>query len=314
MYIGPEMFKEVTDRAVALRTFKSTVERIEMETHSYCNRRCTYCPNVIGDRIGPNQRIDPAIWEKLISGLEEIDYDKFLVMNYYNEPLADLAILDRIREARSRVPKCRIMIYTNGDYLEPKLIDDLADAGLDYMHISIHLKRDDKYSDLYVLNRINEVSVRMGIPARFLQVRVNEFVLANAPHKKLEIEIRGINFQSHGTDRGGLIPEITTASKRATPCSFVFSHFVMGFDGSIAPCCHIRNDRPEHADYVYGNLRDFDSIFQAFTSAKAAAWRRELGGSQEKRSPCDTCMAGQILGEGDQKVMAAAVLRAAPVA
>jgi hypothetical protein len=35
-------------------------------------------------------------------------------------------------------------------------------------------------------------------------------------------------------------------------------------------------------------------MFQAFTSAPAAAWRRELVGSQEKRRPCDTCAAGVL--------------------
>jgi len=50
-------------------------------------------------------------WEKIIGGLEEIDYKNGLILNYYNEPLADRSILDRIREAaRLGSPHCRIMI------------------------------------------------------------------------------------------------------------------------------------------------------------------------------------------------------------
>lgn len=292
MYAGPEMFAEITDRAAAREIFAKTVERVEVETHSYCNRRCSYCPNVVGDRLGANQHMPEDMWLGLLSDLAEIDYRKNLVLNYYNEPLADPAILDRIREARAHLPNARILIYTNGDYMDPAFVDALAEAGLDYLHVSIHLKRGDKYTDLYVLNRIIEVAVRMGIPAQIKQIRSGEFAIAKAPHKRLEIEIRGINFDKHGTDRGGLIGDIHTAEKRSAACFFPFAHFVMSFNGLVAPCCHIRSDRPEHRDYIYGSLRDYGSIYQAFTSSAGAAWRREVSSTAVKRTPCDTCAAG----------------------
>jgi MoaA/NifB/PqqE/SkfB family radical SAM enzyme len=300
------MFVEVTDRDVARRVFKETVSRVEMETHSYCNRRCSYCPNVVGDRLGPNQLIPEDIWQTIIGGLEEIEYDELLVLNYYNEPLADRSILARIREARTRLPKARIMIYSNGDYLEPSLIEELADAGLNYLHVSIHLKQGDAYTDRYVLNRIIEVSVRMGIPAQITALKSAQYIVAKVAHRRMEIEVRAINFYHLGTDRGGLIGDIHTAAKRKDSCFFPFAHFVVSYNGLVAPCCHIRSDRPEHEAFIYGNLRDYGSIFQAFTSAPAAAWRRELSSSDEKRSPCDTCSAGVLTNADSVKIVAAA--------
>jgi MoaA/NifB/PqqE/SkfB family radical SAM enzyme len=288
------MFVEVRDRTLARSLFARTVNRVELETHSYCNRRCTYCPNVVGDRLGPNVFMPSDVWEKIIGGLEEIGYAHNIVLNYYNEPLADRSILERIREIRRRVPKARIMIFSNGDYLDQDYLDELADAGLDYLHISVHLKRGDQYTDIYVVNRINEISVRIGIASPITSLKSKEYAIARTPHPRMEIEIRGINFHKHGTDRGGLIDDITTAQRRRDPCSFPFQHFVVGYNGQISPCCHIRSDRPEHAALTYGNLRDFGSIFEAFTSEPAAAWRRELIGDQEKRSPCDTCAAGKL--------------------
>lgn len=315
MYIGPEMYREITDREESKRVFAMTVNRVEMETHSYCNRRCSYCPNVVGDRLGANQLMPDDIWEKIIGGLEEVGYAHNLVLNYYNEPLADRDILNRIREARRRLPAARIMIYSNGDYLDPAFIDELAEAGLDYLHISIHLKRGDRYSDVYVINRIIEVAVRMGIPARVVQIRSGQFALATAPHAKMEIEIRGINFYENGTDRGGLIEDIHTKQARSESCYFPFAHFVVSYNGLVAPCCHIRSDRPEHRPFIYGSLRDYDSIFQAFTSAAGAAWRTELGASNvEKRSPCDTCSAGVIVNPEDRATFEDAHNRNAGVA
>ena len=54
------------------------------------------------------------------------------------------------------------MIYTNGDYLTPDYVTDLAAAGLDYCHVSIHLKQGDRYTEAYVLNRIAEVGASDG--------------------------------------------------------------------------------------------------------------------------------------------------------
>lgn len=303
------MYREIKDRTSAREIFKNSVDRIEVESHSYCNRRCSYCPNVTGDRLGSNQFMPSDIWEILVSNLEEIGYDKNVVLNYYNEPLADRDIFERIREVRRRVPKARIMIYTNGDYLEPGMVDELAEAGLDYMHVSIHLKRGERYTDLYVVNRIIEVSVRMGLAAKVVRAQQGSLAIAKAPHPSMEIEIRGINFYQHGTDRGGLLDDIHTAKSRSKSCFFPYSHFVMSYNGLIAPCCHIRSDRPEHRPYIYGNLREYGSIFQAFTSATAAAWRREVGGSQVKRSPCDTCSAGILIDQQSQAHFDAAYLR-----
>lgn len=306
MYAGQEMFSEIKDREAAREIFAKTINRVEMETHSYCNRRCSYCPNVVGDRLGANQHMPSDIWQRIVSDLEEIDYKQSLILNYYNEPLADRAILDRIREARARIPNARIMIYSNGDYLDRAFVDELADAGLDYMHVSIHLKRGDRYSDMYVVNRINEISVRMGLAARIGTIKSGEYMIAKAAHPTLEIEVRAINFYNLGTDRGGLIDDIQTAAKRTASCFFPFGHFVIAFNGLIAPCCHIRSDRPEHKDYIYGNLREYGSIYQAFMSSRAAAWRREVASSLEKRSPCDTCSAGVLQDPADLKVMEAA--------
>lgn len=297
MYIGREMYAPLTDPARQREIFAQTVGRVEVETHSYCNRRCDYCPNVVGDRLGPNVRIKPAIWEKLLRDLAEVGYSRFLVLNSYNEPLYDRAILDRIAEARAALPRARIMIYTNGDYLTPSYVEDLAAAGLDYLHVSIHLKQGDKYSDVYVLNRIAEIAHRTGLQARFSHIRPNDSIIARFDTPKLEMETRAINFDRHGNDRGGLLPDLSPENPRTDPCNFVFQHFHMGYTGNVVPCCHIRSDRPEHAKHVIGNLDRAETIFDIFFGAKAAAWRRGLIHDRAKTGPCATCTAPVILNQ-----------------
>jgi|TARA_Y100000031_G_C8056551_1_gene308640 radical SAM protein with 4Fe4S-binding SPASM domain len=78
---------------------------------------------------------------------------------------------------------------------------------------------------------------------------------------------------------------------RTDPCFFPFDNFYLGFSGNIMPCCHLRSDRAEHENYRIGNLRNFGSIFEAFTSAGAAAWRREMVHNNPKSYPCNDCAA-----------------------
>jgi hypothetical protein len=297
MFFGREAYVAITDREAAKEVFRKSVHRIEIETHSYCNRRCGYCPNVVGDRLGENKRMDPAVFSGVVRDLQEIDWAGNFVLTSYNEPLADRIILDRIGEARAALPRAKMMIYTNGDYLTPDYVQELAEAGLDYMHISIHMNAADVYSDIYALDRISEVTTRMRIPAKYKTIQRNEFIIARAPHKRIEIEVRAINYWKHGKDRGGLIKGMKPEPARTLPCYFPFEYMHIGFEGTIVPCCHIRSDNEEHRPYRTGNLRDYPSLYQAYTSGKLAGWRRHLISTKEKEGPCKTCTVHFITNE-----------------
>jgi hypothetical protein len=291
MYLGRESFFPQTAREAAKELFKRNVRRVEVETHSYCNRRCAYCPNVVGDRLGDNKRIAGDVWSLVLRDLTEIGYADNFVFSGYNEPLSDKAIVERIRETHAALPKAHIMTYTNGDYLTPSLVDDLATAGLQYMHVSIHMGNTDKYSDIYALDRISEVTSRIGLPAKFKTIRNNEFTVAKVPHKSIDIEIRAINYWKHGTDRGGLLDGFDPEPARTAPCHYPFNHFQVGFEGTVVPCCHIRSDNEQHRPHRYGNVRDYGSIFEMYASRAATQWRRHLISSEEKEGPCRTCTA-----------------------
>lgn len=284
-----EHFAPQTTREAAKHLFKESVSRVEVETHSYCNRRCGYCPNVVGDRLTPNVRMADGIFSKIAAGLGEIDYSKMLIFSGYNEPLSDRHILVRIAEAREAAPKCIIRTYTNGDYLTPDYLHELGEAGLSSMHISIHMNPEDKYSDTYALNRIAEVAQRIAIKPNFKHLQPGRLIVALFQHKKIKIETRAINYWDLGENRGGLIEGIKDDYERHAPCHFPFFHFYVGFEGHMVPCCHLRSDRQEHAKYRLGNLDDFGSIYEAYAAKAAVGWRRHLATFEKKDSPCQTC-------------------------
>jgi len=284
-----ERLHSIEDLVTAKELFKISVKRVEIETHSFCNRCCDYCPNSIGDRIGPNIRMEETIWQRIIGNLGEIEYDSVVALQSYNEPLADRFILERLRQARVAIPKSKLWIYTNGDYLDAGYLNELADAGLDVLSVSVHLNPGEQFNVLGILNKFSELTVRMGCPAIFKEVAANRHILAQVRHPRLTIELRGINFFESGTNRGNLVEGIKASSPRTAPCYFPFAHFYVGYSGNIVPCCHIRSDAPDHQQYVIGNIGDFESIYQTYTSRKAVKWRRQLISFEEKKEPCRGC-------------------------
>jgi MoaA/NifB/PqqE/SkfB family radical SAM enzyme len=306
MYLGREAFWPQTDREAAKTLFRRSVARVEIETHSYCNRRCEYCPNVVGDRLGENVQMPEQMYLRIIRDLGEIDYSGTIVLTGYNEPLADRVVVNRIAQARAACAKASIELYTNGDYLDPEYLAALADAGLTYLHVSIHVKPGDRYSGKYAIERMFEVCVRIGIPAKIDSIRAGEWVYARIPYRGMKIDMRAVNFTAkgasvqRGTNRGGLVDAVEVRGIRTEPCHFVFGHFNIGFTGNIMPCCNLRSDRPEHARYRIGNINEFDSIYQAFAGRAATEWRRSLAGSGAKSKPCDTC-SSPFLGDAATK-------------
>lgn len=289
MYIGRESFVPAANREMAKELFARSVDRIEVETHSYCNRRCDYCPNAGGSRLGANTRMPDELWYLLLSNLREIDYAAAFILTSYNEPLADRMILQRIREVREYLPRAGTGLFTNGDYLNPEYLAEIAEAGLGYMSISIHTPPGGTYDDVDALNRIAEVIRRIGTPVHFQSLKPNEFIFAQVPHATMQIDVRAVNYWLHGSDRGGLLDGFSDRPVRALPCHSPFSLFHMGFDGTVVPCCNIRGDLEAHAPYRYGNLRDFGSIFEAYASRVATEWRRHLVSTQAKEGPCRHC-------------------------
>jgi len=291
MYVGADVFEAQASRDAARDLFARSVQRVEVETHSFCNRRCNYCPNVVGDRLGDNKQMRPEHWQMIIGNLAEIGYSHNLVFQSYNEPLADRAILDRLREARASVPGARLMTYTNGDYLDADYLQALAEAGLDYMHVSIHTRYNGAYSEVDALNLIARLVRRLRCKIRYKQLKAGAYIVAQIPHDRIEIEVRAINFMQQGNDRGGLIELKHKPPARTAPCHFPFVHFYVGFSGNITPCCHVRSDSEAHKPFLYGNLDDYGSIFEAWAGQVGARWRRELISPLPKGGPCETCTA-----------------------
>ena len=110
-------FVVLKERKKQEKFLKEHLNFINIETFSKCNRQCWFCTNSIIDRHSKNIRMKESLYKKIIDDLAKIKYCGAITYSYYNEPLLDDIIIDRIRYARKKLPNAFLFTHTNGDYI-----------------------------------------------------------------------------------------------------------------------------------------------------------------------------------------------------
>lgn len=111
---------------------------VEIEVNRRCNRRCSYCPNSLDDWRQPEERIEDALFHRIIVMLAEINFSGRLSFHFFNEPLLHPWIEDLVRIARTSLPLAYIVLYTNGDLLDECRYQRLLAAGIDHFLVTRH--------------------------------------------------------------------------------------------------------------------------------------------------------------------------------
>lgn len=278
----------------AREAFVACVNTIALETFSYCNRRCSYCPNSTHDRISDNKIMERQVFDSILRDLGEVDYRGTICFNGYNEPLSDPVILEHIAETRRRVPNAILHMSTNGDYLDREYLEKLHAAGLNRFYISIHFKPHETFTDSKILRRIEIMEKALGITPKVIEYVYGSTITVQFPFRDMLIEMRGIDWHKYGTDRGGLIEGngLSMPAPRRASCALPLTMFTIQFNGNVTPCCQLIGDVPAHQKYVVANIKDHESIFDIYAGETLKGWRRHLNSLDPKMTPCDTCSYG----------------------
>lgn len=269
--------------------FRCSVDYVEVELFSYCNRKCGFCPNATmpqrQDKAG-NRFMPEELYLRILDDLASIDYRGKVQFGRYNEPFAERIILDRIRQARERLPKAYLYSHTNSDFLTPGYLSEIRDAGLNEVAVQVYLGNGQPYVEEAMILRRGMILDRLGLSLTETICSApgfRHYHRTDYPGMLVTIDAR--NFSRIGTDRGGLLQ--IRQHVRTAPCLIPFSALYVDHDGSTMPCCNLRSDVPAHAPYVVSRLQDGSSVFDAY--AALHGWRLSLMRFGEKQAPCSTC-------------------------
>jgi len=206
----------------------------------------------------------------------------------YNEPLADRIILRRIEQATERLPDAILHTNTNGDYLTPQYLGELADAGLRSLNIQVYLGNDDRYDHERMRTKLLRTIDQLQLNASVVRDERDVWLEATADSSGIRMRIYARNFELNGCNRGDSVPiQIGVPANISVPVavSSRLHRFQRQGHAVLQPSigrawpreCHRR--RSEHRA----------RLFLVYASETMAAWRRGLIGFSGKSGHCSSC-------------------------
>ncbi len=127
---------------------------IDFEINSHCNLECSYCPTSFEGGRG-KKYMDETMFKKVIDDLATINYSGRISPHFFGEPLLDKRLPTLMAYAREKLPKCQIIIHTNGIRLSKEIYDECMAAGVTGFLVTQHTSKvprnvqrlvDEKYA------------------------------------------------------------------------------------------------------------------------------------------------------------------------
>lgn len=292
--IANQQFHRQPDPAIQKELFSSSVKRVAIETSSYCNRRCVFCPNADGSRLGTRKLMPDEMFNAIIDDLAQIGYSNAILFHLYNEPLANPNIFFQIAYARLKLPKAALSFNTNGDYIKADTLQKLVSAGLTSLHVSIYGPGHGTFKKDYVFNKVQDMVTTCTLtgtePEWISEVECRAKGVFKHGDLTLLITIQARDFNQNGYDRGGLVDfSEQVLPDRQYPCPSPFDEVLITWNGVAVPCCNVDGDRPEHQQFNVGRVTGAGSIFSIYANGPLVEWRRNLVRFQKHKAPCTKC-------------------------
>jgi radical SAM protein with 4Fe4S-binding SPASM domain len=233
---------------------------VEVETTTFCNRRCDYCPNSIFERgFRRNEvRMPEELFRKIVQDLGQNSFCNQFSPHNYGEPLSDERMPKLLEMARTAMPAARIAVYTNGDYLTPRLFASL----LDFVDIFVVTQHGDR------------------MPHGVAQILES----AGGSHPKIRYKTHQ-QIRLNASNRGGLIP---IQAKLRKACGVVMNELHINAHGQLILCCE-----DYLAQKVFGNIADM-TIEEAWTMPERLATHRANIRGEFALEQCKTCGFGRM--------------------
>ncbi len=265
--------------------FARFVDQVEIENHNFCNRICWFCPNSFIDRRSELRRMNDRVFDKIVGALRDIDYDGHLTWSRYHEALADNSIFDRISVARQALPRAKLVVISNGDYMDRSTLPRLEDVGVDRLILDLYLPDGKEREADAMAKGLRQFRGRTGLD--LVQESETDFRIKGT-RLKATLEIPCFSKNEVST-RGGLVqvPKLETYRRRSV-CLAPVRHVVIDYNGRGMICCQTRSDATAHKNAIIGDMNQPGyGLFELYRDLGAA--RRALLSGGEKSGVCRSC-------------------------
>ena len=275
------------------KLFKKNITSVEIGTHNYCNRTCTFCPLSLDSVNRRDMRntifMKDEVYENIMKQLASIDFSGRLDFSRYHEPTSHKDyIIEKIKIARSYLPNADISLNTNSDYMNKEYHQQLLEAGVSNFAFQAYMKNGaTAFDEDEVFKRINKICDKLGAPRIEKEGQQNkEWIIHKLPDR-FKGKIHARNYWNNGVNRAGTV--LDTNYTRTQPCTSMNKGVYIDYNGSMTACCDMLT--PElHSKWEVGNLEKETDLFLNYTSKFYTAFRDRITKAQwYPNSPCIKC-------------------------
>lgn len=252
---------------------------LTIETCNNCNANCIMCPKG-RQGIHELQIMDEGLYLKIVEELKSYsEWIEMVCLNSDGEPLIDKKIALRIKQLKEVGIK-HVNISTNGALLSYQMINELIDAGLDDIRVSLDAYSPESYEKIRrglkyetVMENVHKLIDIRNQRKSNMHIRIRMVELAENENERTEW-LRYWRKQVNETDKVQIMPmhswsglmEEETKERidfySDKPCVSVFSSFTVNYDGTVQLC-----DSDVEQQVIMGNIRT-ESIKEIWQGGK----------------------------------------------
>lgn len=232
-------------------------DEINIETVFGCNIKCRMCIMRDLKRFGGGRKVsfmEPAVFARILEQVS--DRPRTICLNQNGEPLLHPDIAAFVRSAKKKGHF--VYFVTNGTKLDSKLAEELVQAGLDRIIISIDGIQKEIYEairvgadfDVVIENTLNLINIAERAGSQ-IQIEVHCILsdLTQKDRKNIEkfwknrAKLIFLPFDDwggffNGSDDDFGEPRTTKTLKNRYPCDYLWTTLNISADGRIIYCCH----------------------------------------------------------------------------
>lgn len=264
--------------------------RIQIQTVSWCNRSCTFCPS--GKFPVPKAFMAVEVYHRVIDQLHDLNFRGRISPYLMNESLLDKRLPDLIAYTRARCLDSWIALNSNGDALSEQLICRLFDAGLNCLDVNAYDNPAQHKAHVALAERVVTRRDDITHTTGYLDSHFNN--TANLPRSTKIVHCRDMTsweqrFRAKKAtpdmiNRSGNVP----ASRRldaplTSGCPRPFQQMYINYLGKAVLCC---NDW--RFEVIMGDTAT-SSLLEIWTNATYQIYRQNLQRNNRAMPLCGTC-------------------------
>lgn len=287
---------------------------INVDPSDKCNLLCKFCPTGDHDlmKVTPGRNNGPMsfdLFKKIVDDICQFEKPiKVLRLYKDGEPLSNPRFAEMVHYAKKKNCSEIIDTTTNAVLLTRQMVDDIIEARLDRMNISIYGINPDQYVEFagrkikfdQLVGNIRYLYERSG-DGLIINVKINSDVIPGSAKKEFyEIfgdichEINdehvmscwsGFDYEQHGVSINSLVNIYgTSAPKEVLVCPYIFYSFSINSDGTASACFLDWDRRRTIGDAKTESVPDIWRGTQLRTLQELM-----LRGKRKSHPPCANC-------------------------